>query len=255
MKIALKAQSVGVTLAKKKVLAGVDAQIKSGSWTSIVGPNGAGKSTLLKALAGLLPFEGSIALHGRPLSDWPAKERARKVAWLGQSSLGQTNQLAYDLVMLGRMPHLAWLATPSSHDEAIVKTAMQRTQCWDLRHKCLRHLSGGECQRVLLARVLAVDADTFLMDEPLANLDPPHQADWIMLIRELTAMGKTVVSVLHELSAALQADSLMIMAAGMTVYQGDSSDSQTDLALEQVFDRRIRVIQSGQQKIAVFSEL
>ncbi|MGH8820407.1 MAG: ATP-binding cassette domain-containing protein, partial [Rhodoferax sp.] len=101
--------------------------------------------------------------------------------------------------------------------------------------------SGGERQRVLLARALAVQAQVLLMDEPLANLDPPHQADWLALVRELVAGGKTVVSVLHEISLALRADEMVIMAGGAIAHQGGCRDAATHRALEQVFDHRIAI--------------
>src|SRR5690606_8428424 len=103
---------------------------------------------------------------------------------------------------------------------AAVEQALRATQAWDWRHRALGQLSGGERQRVLLARLLAVQAQVLLMDEPLANLDPPHQADWLLLVRALVVQGTTVVSVLHEVSLALQADDMVVMAAGRVLHHG-----------------------------------
>jgi iron complex transport system ATP-binding protein len=94
---------------------------------------------------------------------------------------------------------------------------------------------------VLLARALAVQAPVLLMDEPLANLDPPHQADWLRMVREQIAEGRTVVSVLHEISLALQADDLVILSQGRVAWQGASADGATHRALEQVFQHRIAI--------------
>ncbi|MGC1175796.1 MAG: ABC transporter ATP-binding protein, partial [Polaromonas sp.] len=105
--------------------------------------------------------------------------------------------------------------------------------------------------RVLLARALAVEAQVLLMDEPLANLDPPHQADWLRMARELVSAGKTVVSVLHEVSFALQADDLVVMASGRVTHQGACSHHETHRALEEVFDHRIAVHQLAGQWLAV----
>ena len=124
---------------------------------------------------------------------------------------------------------------------SLVEQALRATQAWDWRERPLGALSGGERQRVLLARLLAVDADVLLMDEPLANLDPPHQADWLLLVRELVARGHTVVSVLHELSMALQADDVAIVAQGRLCHHGAAHDAATHRALEQVFDHRIAI--------------
>ena len=112
-------------------------------------------------------------------------------------------------------------------------------------------LSGGERQRVLLARALAVEAQVLLMDEPLANLDPPHQTDWLLLTKALVASGKTVVSVLHEISFALHADELVVMADGRVTHQGACGDSATHRALEEVFDYRITVHSLAGQWVAL----
>ena len=240
-KIAVQAIDTRARLGNVDVLHGISLQLPAGRWTSIVGPNGAGKSTLLKVLAGLLPHTGSVALLGQPLHTIPAKRRARQLSWLGQNESSADDLTAYDVAMLGRLPHQAWLAAPGAADHAAVELALRTTHAWDWRGRPLSELSGGERQRVLLARALAVQADVLLMDEPLANLDPPHQTDWLLLVRGLVASGKTVVSVLHEISFALHADELVVMAGGRVTHQGACSDAQTHRAVEAVFDQRITV--------------
>jgi len=239
--VALRASGVRVALSGTPVLHGVDLALPARRWTSIVGPNGAGKSTLLKALAGLLPCEGKVELMGRPLADIAGRDRGRLLSWLGQGESGADDLSVYDVAMLGRLPHQAWLAPPSAADRAAVEQALRQTQAWDWRARSLGALSGGERQRVLLARALAVQADVLLMDEPLANLDPPHQADWLALVRALVSQDKTVVSVLHEISLALHADQMVVLAAGRVAHQGACTDAATHLALEAVFDNRIAV--------------
>ena len=220
-------------------------------WTSIVGPNGAGKSTLLKVLAGLLPHSGEVALLGQPMAALRGRERARQLSWLGQNESSADDLTVYDVAMLGRLPHQAWLAPPSAADHAAVQRALRVTQAWDWRGRTLGQLSGGERQRVLLARALAVEAQVLLMDEPLANLDPPHQADWLLMVRELVRAGKTVVSVLHEVSIALQADELVVMDQGRITRQGACGDVATHRALEEVFDHRIAIHPLAGQWIAL----
>ncbi|EGI76064.1 ABC transporter-like protein [Hylemonella gracilis ATCC 19624] len=237
---ALSARGLRVSLGSTEVLHAVDLDLSAGRWTSIVGPNGAGKSTLLKALAGLLPqARGEVRLMGTTLNDLPARARARRLAWLGQNESVTDDLPVHDVAMLGRLPHQAWLAPPSAADHAAVERALRSTQAWDWRERPLGQLSGGERQRVLLARALAVEAEVLLMDEPLANLDPPHQADWLVVVRALVARGGTVVSVLHELSMALQADALVVMAQGRVTHHGASGDSATHAALRDVFEHRI----------------
>ena len=234
-----------------QVLHDLSLSLSLGKWTAIVGPNGAGKSTLLKVLAGLLPHTGEVRLLDRPLSEWPNKERACAMAWLGQNEVAADDLRAYDVVMLGRLPHQAWLSPPTPADHAAVTQAMQRTQTWDWRERSLGQLSGGERQRVLLARALAVQAPVLLMDEPLMHLDPPHQADWLALVRGLVATGTTVLSVLHEISVALHADELLIMDQGRVLHQGAAHDAPSHRALERVFDQRITIHAVGAQWVAL----
>lgn len=252
--IALASTGMAASLGGVPILHGVDLRLPAGRWTSIVGPNGAGKSTLLKALAGLLPsgaVRGGIALFGRPLEDWGSRERARQLAWLGQNETGADELPAYDIAMLGRMPHQPWLAPPGPADHAAVRAALEATQAWEWRHRPLAQLSGGERQRVLLARALAVQARVLLMDEPLAHLDPPHQADWLRTVRGLVREGVTVVSVLHEVSFALQADALVVLEAGRVLHHGDAADPATHAAVESVFGHRIRVREVDGLRVAL----
>jgi iron complex transport system ATP-binding protein len=239
--IAIQAINTSAKLQNILVLQGVTAQFQSGRWTSIVGPNGAGKSTLLKVLAGVLPYEGRVELFGELITHIAPRKKAQKLAWLGQNEASSDDLTVFDLVMLGRLPHQAWLASPSQADHAAVEQALRSTQAWGWRGRALGQLSGGERQRVLLARALAVQADVLLMDEPLANLDPPHQSDWLALVRQLLADGKTVVSVLHETTMALQADDMLIMAEGKVLHFGSCADTATHSALEQVFEHRISI--------------
>jgi iron complex transport system ATP-binding protein len=249
--IALAAAGLVVHLGATEVLRGIDLRIPAGRWTCIVGPNGAGKTTLLKALARLLPHRGRVMVMGRDSASWPQRELARTLAWLGQNEAGAEDLLARDVVMLGRLPHQPWLGAASSTDQAAVEAAMRQTQCWDWRGRALGSLSGGERQRVLLARALAVQAPLLLMDEPLANLDPPHQSDWLQIVRDHVAAGGTAISVLHELTMALHADEMVVMAAGRVQHQGACADPATHRALAAVFEQRIAVHALAGQWVAL----
>ncbi len=256
-KNALETRGVRASLGGNEVLHGIDLTLPVGRWTSIVGPNGAGKSTLLKVLAGLLPHAGEVRLFDQALALWPRRERARRLSWLGQGGAaeGAADDLTvYDVAMLGRLPHQRWLAAPNEADRAAVERALRATQAWSWRARPLGQLSGGERQRVLLARALAVQADLLLMDEPLANLDPPHQADWIATARALVREGRTVVSVLHELNAALAADALVVMREGRVLHHGPCGDAATHAALRQVFDERVAVHRIQGQWIALHDQ-
>jgi iron complex transport system ATP-binding protein len=249
--VAMQALDIRASLGDAQVLHGIDLSLSAACWTSVVGPNGAGKSTLLKVLAGLLPHTGSVTLLGQPLASLPGRTRARQLAWLGQGEACGEDLTVFDVVMLGRLPHQAWLAAPSLQDHAAVAQSLQATQAWDWRSRTLGQLSGGERQRVLLARALAVQAQVLLMDEPLANLDPPHQSDWLQMVRQLVSTGKTVVSVLHEISFALNAQQMVVMAQGRVTHQGACDEPATHRALEAVFDQRIAIHRIASQWVAL----
>jgi iron complex transport system ATP-binding protein len=249
--IAIHAHSMGADLGSTPVLQDINLMVSRGRWTSVVGPNGAGKSTLLKVLAGLLPHSGEVTLLGASLNVMPARRRAQQLAWLGQNESTADDLTVLDVAMLGRLPHQSWLAIASDRDRTAVELSLRSTQAWDWRDRPFGQLSGGERQRVLLARVLAVQASVVLMDEPLTNLDPPHQADWLQLVRALVAQGKTVLSVLHELSMALHADEVIVMEKGRVRHQGACSDAQTHAALIEVFNHRIQIVPVQGQWVAL----
>ena len=237
------------------ILNDLNLTIPQNQWTSIIGPNGAGKSSLLQAMAGLLKYTGSLELNGVELSTLIGKDLSKKLAWLDQGAsqseeFGDTLSV-YDTVMLGRLPHQGCLHLPSEADHITVKKVLQQTDAWHLRQRPLQQLSGGERQRVLLARLLAVDSDILLMDEPLANLDPPHQADFLKWQDNLLAKGKTLVTVLHEIHFALRADYLVMLNKGKVHFQGSSQDPKTHQALMALFDGRIRLEKLGDDWVAL----
>ena len=238
--VALTAHNVTVMHDEFKAVNNVSLTLHAGEWVSLVGPNGAGKSSLLKALAGLAPAEGQVSLLGKAWAEWNRRERAQTLAWMGQAEAGQDDLTVYDVAMLGRLPHQSWLSTPSAKDHAVVEVALKTVQAWDWRTRSLGQLSGGERQRVLLARALAVQAQVYLMDEPLAGVDVPHQADWLEWVRCLTETGAAVVSVLHELNLALQADRVWVMSEGRWVHSGLPNDKDTHQALSAVFQNRLQ---------------
>ena len=239
--MALRANDLHVSLLGQEVLHGVDVSFAEGRWTIIVGPNGAGKSTLLKALAGLLPATGRIHLFDQDLMTVDRKQRAQQISWLGQNETALDDMRVWDVAMLGRLPHQDWLASPNAQDHAVVETALRATQAWEWRLRSFGQLSGGERQRVFLARAMAVQAQVLLMDEPLANLDPPHQVDWLEQVRCLTSQNTTVISVLHEVGMALHADDMVVMQTGRVVHQGACADAATHRAVEAVFDNRMAI--------------
>jgi iron complex transport system ATP-binding protein len=215
-----------------------------GHWTSIVGPNGCGKSTLLRALAGLEPMRsGSVSLQDRALSSWPRRERARRIAWLAQSS-AVTDLTGAEVVALGRFAHNGWLAHRQAEDEAAMFRAMMATGSLAWAHRRLSTLSGGERQRVHLARTLAVEASVMLLDEPTTHLDPPHQEDIVRLLREQSkGCGVSVVSAIHDLSLALAADRIIVLSYRGLVGHGSIAEALAGDWLSTAFETPVNVVE------------
>lgn len=230
------ASDLRVDLAGRRVLDGLSFCIEPGTVTALVGPNGSGKTTLLRTLAGLLPYDGILALDGTPLRTWADRDRAQTLAYVRQRS-----SLAFDLtvrefVALGRMPHRSWLAGPSAADHAAVADALATTQLTDLAERSARTLSGGEHRRLLLAQALAQDTPTLLLDEPTAHLDLRHQLDLAALLQRLHADGRTLVVALHELDlAARLADQVLLLHRGRLVAAGTPADVLTPAHIAEVF--------------------
>jgi iron complex transport system ATP-binding protein len=240
----LAGRGLHVRLGGTEVLHGISITLPAGRWTAIVGPNGAGKSTLLRTLAGLQPAQGMVTLQGRPLQAIAHRQRAGLLSWLAQQGETAAELDAIDVVRLGRLPRHGLLGQPTSEDEAEVQRAMQRCECTAFADRRLATLSGGERQRVLLARALAVRAPVLLLDEPTTHLDPPHQSALVQLMREEARAGATVVSVLHDLTLALAADRLVVMAQGRVVAEGPPADPAVRGALESVFDHALHIVQA-----------
>ena len=252
--VRLGARGLGARHGRVDVLQGIDLDCRAGQWLAVVGPNGAGKSTLLRCLAGLMaPSQGQVLLEGRPVSAWPASERARQLAWLAQTSQDDTPMSVLDTVALGRLPHRGWLGVGgmTAADRHAVDQAVSDTDVQALVGRRLDALSGGERQRVWLARALAVQAQVLLLDEPGTHLDAPHQRLLARVLRREAGSGRAVVSVVHELSLALAADRVAVLNRGKLVAEGPHDDPDVHRSLEQVFDHAIQIVNTHGRWVAV----
>ena len=245
------AQGISVALGSTQALRDVTLTLRPG-WTAIVGPNGAGKSTLLRALAGLQRVDaGSVSFLGRPLAQWGARAFALQLAWLAQQGEATGELTVREVVHLGRLPHLGLFNAPGPVDEASVDAALVDAECTTWQHRRLHELSGGERQRVLLARALATGAPWLLLDEPTTHLDPLHQVALVRLLRRHAARSTAVVSVLHDLSLALLADRLVVLAGGRLRAEGVPGDPDLHAALVDVFGGALRIERLGERWIPV----
>ena len=243
--------AIAVRLGSTQALDGVTLGIDDG-WTAVVGPNGAGKSTLLRVVAGLqTPDHGEVRIGDDSLSSMPRSTLARRVAWLGQQGDSTGELTVRQIVQLGRLARQGLFGAATAADDARVDRAMADTGCLAWQDRRLHALSGGERQRVHLARALAVDAPLLLLDEPTTHLDPPHQIALVRLLRAQVERRTAVVSVLHDLSLALLADRLVVMAAGRVVAHGDAGDPTLHAALVDVFGGAVRVLSLDDRWIVV----
>lgn len=211
--------------------------IPDGSFTVNVGPNACGKSTLLRALSRLLvPSAGQVILDGRSLRDIPAKEAARRLGLLPQSSTAPDGITVADLVARGRYPHQSFLRQWSSADEKAVIAAMDATRVTELSGRLVDELSGGQRQRVWIAMVLAQQTPILLLDEPTTFLDIAHQIELMDLLADLNVQGRTIVAVLHDLNHACRyATHLIAMKDGAILAEGAPSAIVTEDLVEAVF--------------------
>lgn len=214
------------------------------SFTAIIGPNGCGKSTLLRAVARVLtPETGEVLLDGKAISSYPAKDVARELGLLPQTSLAPEGIRVADLVARGRAPYQSLFHQWSQEDEAAVREALVATRTDNLSARLVSELSGGQRQRVWVAMLLAQQTPLMLLDEPTTFLDIAHQYELMELLRTFDDEGKTVVTVLHDLNQACRyAGHLIVMRDGKIITTGAPADVMTPELVEEVFGLKSLVV-------------
>jgi len=240
----LAAVDVTVALDRTPVINSVSCAVSGGGWLALIGPNGAGKSTLIRAMAGLVAYDGTVTLDAVDTRAMKAKERARMLAYVPQEPTLPPALTVEQYVLLGRTPHLGYLATPGRHDRERVRSAMARLDVTKFAQRRLARLSGGERQRAVLARALAGDPKVLLLDEPTSMLDVGHEQQVLELVDELRKdAGLTVVSTLHDLTVAGQyADTLVMLDSGEVVAAGSPQTVLTAALIESVYAAKVNVI-------------
>jgi len=237
--------SVSVDYGAGPVVVDVSLDVVEGEWLAIVGPNGAGKSSLLRTIVAAVDFTGSVLVDGQSTTTMGDKERARSVAYVSQRPVYPHGMAVFDFVLLGRTPYLGTLAAESSEDIALVWDALSTLRLESFAGRDVATLSGGETQRVSLARVIAQHARILVLDEATASLDVSAQHEVLETIDALrTSHGMTVVSAIHDLTAAAQfCDSVAILEQGRLRSQGPPLEVLTEAVLQDVFDPSIRVLE------------
>jgi len=238
----VEARGCVVRLGRRLAVDGADIAVDAGEVVGLLGPNGAGKSTLMRALLGLVPAAGALALGDARGPRAIAARRALLAAWLPQAREAAWPITVAALVMLGRRPHRRPGRAPSAADHAAVAAALTRMDLDGLRDRPADALSGGELARALIARALAQETPLIVADEPTAGLDPAHQLALMAAFRALAAEGRGVLVSLHDLAlAARWCDRLVLMAAGRVVADGPPRAVLTPPALAAVYGVRAHV--------------
>lgn len=225
-------------------VADVSLKINAGEMVAIVGPNGAGKSTFLRLLSGYLtPQKGHVYLEGKAIGAWSRREVARRLALVPQYSQINLPYTVETLVTFGRYPYAGPFSPLSSRDNEVVARALAQTETTALAGRPITALSGGEFQRVVLARALAQEPQLTFLDEPTAHLDFSHQVRLFSLLQRLNReAGLTVVAVLHDLNAAAAYfQRIILMAAGAVEAGGTPAEVLESRLLSSVYGCPIRV--------------
>lgn len=218
--------------------ASLDLSLRSGELVCLLGPNGVGKSTLIRTLAGMQsPLAGRVMLAGTDLARLHPRDLARRLSVVLTERVDVGNLSAYALVALGRHPHTDWLGRLTPQDEAVVRWSIEAVGAVDLAWRQVHELSDGERQRVLIARALAQEPSTLILDEPTAFLDLPRRVEIMRLLRHLAhTTGQAMLVSTHDLDLALRsADLLWLMAAGGTMHVGAPEDLILSGAFEDTF--------------------
>jgi iron complex transport system ATP-binding protein len=242
-----------VRYAESTALKNVSHSVERGRWLGLIGANGAGKTSLLKALARLVDFEGEIRVEGRLTSGLSRRQFAQHVAYVPQKPEFPPEMRAVDYVALGRLPHLGYFGAEGPHDRDRSLELLERLSLGSMATRQLSTMSGGELQRLVLARALAQEAPVLLLDEPTSALDLGRRVEALELVDELRVeRGLTVISAMHDLTLAAQfADELALLAEGAIVASGSAEEVLEERSLDFHFGTRVRILRTDDGELIV----
>lgn len=219
--------------------------VNKGAFLSLLGPNGSGKSTLLKLILRFIkPDRGSIIINGVDIQNYKRKDLAKTVAYVPQKITSAFPYSVYETVMMGRTPYMNFMGFEDEEDRRIVKHALETFEIDHIKHKGINELSGGELQRVMIARAVAQDASIILLDEPNAHLDIEHQVSIYGILNELRRQKRiTILTVTHDLNlAGVYSDDIAFMVNGRIVISGKKSEALNEKNIREIFKVNAEVI-------------
>jgi len=230
--------------------------LHSGEWLCLIGPNGAGKSSVLRAAAGLVPYKGSVAINQTEIPAASARWRAQHIAYVPQAPVIPTDMSVYEYVLLGRNPYINYFSSETSHDRDVIDRVLDRLDLVQFSARKLGTLSGGEVQRLVIARALAQEAPVLLLDEPTSALDIGHQQQALELVDGLRReQGLTIISAMHDLTlAGLYADRLVLMHEGHRVAEGTAKQVLRSETLAEFYGVSARVHHEADGTVVVIPQ-
>jgi iron complex transport system ATP-binding protein len=233
-----------VTFGDRRAVDGVTVSVAEGEWLAVVGPNGAGKTSLLRAIAGTVAYRGSVRVDGEEVVNMPPRRAAAAIAVVPQHRVLPEDMTVFDYTLLGRIPHTGYFGIEGPGDLAAARRALQRLDAAGLERRRLGTLSGGELQRVVLARALAQESGVLLLDEPTTSLDIGHTQQVLDLVDGLRAeRGIAVIAAIHDLTFAAQyADRVLLLDGGVSIAHGTAGDVLTEEAIARFSGARVHLM-------------
>lgn len=235
----LETHNLSLRFGNNDVLSDVSLSVEAGGFYAVMGPNGCGKTTLLRCLCGLLePSSGHVSIMNRDVRSYSARQLAQTVSVVRQHASTDLEFSAFEIVLMGRNPYQHRLENESQSDWDIVEDVMRMTNTWHLRNSKPNQMSGGELQRVMLARALAQQTPIMLLDEPTSNLDISHQYEIMSLLHDFNLkQNKTILIVVHDLNLAYHyCPELILLYDHKLLYQGPIQDGLTPSRISYVFN-------------------